>query len=360
MFKNKFKEKTDGLQKSLLGQSFDEKVNSRFEDKTHRAKYKGLNMAATVLGYIGSALSFIFAALAAFIFLSAMIGPAGLSEAVTALISAPMAIGLAAVIEWLKRSGLSASFDDWFKYRSLDFGAVAMGLFGLVMSVALALYGAKELPAAITDGPDLYNLDSLESAMKAEIAAETSRLTIKKGPHKGLIPYKDRPALSKFKESLQTNFEAKQQANKERKAAHKAEKGDLLNIVLPISATIELLIFLMALYNSNYLFRCWFELQPTTDNEGSAAQRDQNQPLDKSLDKSGQKAEPHAITAKRQIGFNQPKTELDKSLDKSEQPPNIWGDGTCKNCGSTFTKNAHNQKFCSHLCRNIFNNSRRK
>lgn len=359
MFKNKFKEKTNDLQKSLLGQSFDEKVNSRFEDKTHKDKYKGLNMAATVLGYIGSASSFIFAALAAFIFLSAMLAPAGLSEAATALISVPMAIGLAAVVEWLKRSGLTATFDDWFKYRSFDFGAVAMGLFGLVMSVALALYGAKELPAAVTDEPDLYNLDSLELAMKAEIAAETSRLEIRGGGNKGLIPHVDRPAFAEFKAGLQANFEKKVEENKERKAAHKKEAGDLLDVVLPISATIELLIFLMALYNSNYLFKCWFELQLTTDSEGSAGQRDQNQPLDTSSDISEPKAGGHTITAKRQIGFNQPETEADISKLDTSEPPNIWGSGTCKNCGSTFTKNSHNQKFCSHNCRVTHNNNKR-
>lgn len=253
-------------------------------------------------------------------------------------IAVPIALLFAFGVEKVKRGSLSIAAKHWFKYR--QFGGVGFAA-ALVMcvSIAAALYGAKELPEVVypkpgrvTDGKSVEALTNDLNRIQADIDRTAGKLAQGQNwvAENRTLPRLQRERAALMERRAQAQAEAEQRADKTKQEAE-AERAALVSRmqVYSVGAAVvaEVVFLICTAFIFYYLFRHYAE-------------------------STEQAAKPEAEAAKVRFSAVSNMRVNDNRLTESVGVKNIGQDlRRCEHCKEPYIYRHSKQKFCSDECR---------
>ena len=337
IFQHKFMDFSANLSKKNAQhttQTISEKSSDVFADKPFTIEYKGIynvtkvgQSAAQLVTYCTTA------ALAVFALTHIVPLEWGIYLAV------PLALLFAFGVEKIKRSTLAIAAKHHLKYG--EFGAVGIvALLVMCVSIAAALYGAKELPGVVYAKPERKNDTQAANTLAADIdrvQADINRLQGNIGAKGGnwIAENRTLPRLQKERAQLiAKRTEATQKADQVTEQqyieamAERAAKVEKMQVYAVGAAIVAELIFLFCTgFILYFLFRHFAETNETQTT--TAATSDQ--------------AARRTFAANLRADENRSFTKIVTATDTTKR--------TCEHCGTAYTYRHAKQKFCSDSCR---------
>ncbi|MFN8302597.1 MAG: hypothetical protein U0U46_08900 [Saprospiraceae bacterium] len=274
-------------------------------------------------------------------------------------LAVPLGIAFAFGVERLKRSTLSIASKHLLKYRTFGFVGVVAAL-TLCVSIAAALYGAKELPGIVYPVPTRAVDPASAETLTAEInrvQTDIDRLQANlKGGKNWVAENRTLPRLQKERAALVERRDAANNAAEGRADAQHAEAlTDRADKVAKMQAysvgaaiVAELVFLLCTAFVFYYLFRHFAETQPdetpTPDNKGQAPGFIYNPNGATTTTANGQ---PQNI-ARRPIGFFPNRSVSNATVTKQDKNPFVKN---CAHCQKEFMAKVAWQKFCAEPCK---------
>lgn len=254
-------------------------------------------------------------------------------------IAVPLGVAFAFGVEKVKRSTLQIAAKYYLKYNQLG-AAGAVALLVMCVSIAAALYGAKELPGviypvpqAITDGAAVAALEKDIERVQKDIERTTAKLS---GADNWTAENRTLPRLQKERARLVELRDAATTAAKERGAfdheAAKAERGakvaKLQVYSVGVAVVAELLFLLCTGFILYFLFRQYAENSPEVEQDATKGH-------------TGIKHSAAAIHS----------TTANLGADRAVYKVSTGHGATCEHCGTAYHRRTTFQKFCSEGCR---------
>ncbi len=262
-------------------------------------------------------------------------------------VALPIALLFAFGVERLKRSTLSIAAKHLLKYKTFGFvGVVALAV--MCVSIAAALYGAKELPGVVYAKPERVKDAGSVAALTADIErvqTDIERTRMQKGwvAENRTLPrlQRERAALVERRDKAEAITEARADNQHAGAIAERAEKVEKMQVYSVGAAIAAELVFLFCTgFVLYYLFRHYAE----TTAGNSASERSVNgvNGNSGSTQASGQIGRP--VTANLRLDENR----LTKIVNGAPAPER---DRICENCKSPYIYRHAKQKYCSDECR---------
>lgn len=320
-------------------QAIVKKSGQVFEDKPFSIEYRGIYRTAV----IGQSVSQIITYLT-----TAALGIFGLVHVIPLAwgiyVAVPLALLFAFGIEKLKRSTLAIAAKHFLKYRT--FGAVGLvAILTLFVSIAAALYGAKELPgvvypkvARVKDGASVEALTGDLNRVQADIDRTTGKLDKGKNwvAENRTLPrlQRERAALVERRDIAAKEAEARADGavlEVEADRLEKIEKMQGYSIGAAVAA--ELVFLVCTLFVFFYLFRSYIEAN------------------ERSTEQIGQPVEQRATVGTR------PTTTANLTIDENRltkivtDVPGTTKNRVCAHCQTSYIYGHSKQKYCSDQCR---------
>ena len=309
-----------------------------FEDKPFSVEYRGIYRVAGI-GQSASQLITFTTTAALGVFALVHVVPLwwGIYLAV------PLALLFAFGVEKVKRSTLAIAAKHFLKYRTFGFVGV-VALLTLCVSVAAALYGAKELPgvvypkvARVKDGSSVEALTGDLKRIQADIDRTTGKLAQGKNwtAENRTLPrlQKERAALVERRDIAAKEAEARADGAVLEVEADRLEKiGKMQGYSIGAAVAAEAVFLVCTLFVFYYLFRSYVE--------ANERQTIQAEPADQPAP-TGSRA---TVTANLSMHENR----LTKNAQVSH---NLLGDRVCEHCGGSYIYAHNKQKYCSDKCR---------
>jgi hypothetical protein len=337
-----------------------------FEDKHFHEEFKGVFAFSSFLKIVSSVVSFCTGFIAI--------------QIATKLLFGYWASGIFAFTVCVSLEGIKAFFwrinSKWFlKYRKIS-KAILFALVGLhLVSLVFSAYGGWMLPTMV-DAPSVENVpkvneDSISQPYLLAIALideqlRSNNLKLSENQSNSTIRTFNKNietllsqktaketalnlAILSAKEERSIEVQKKQEKLLERKKIRNEEIETARFSCLIASVFFELLFVICSCFCVYYLFRLNIDLSSDEEQEQLQDQKEISTNGVKTLSKQqGHQAPPilEQKTAKKpaKIGFH------GRCLNsKKEQPKECVLDG----CSETWTKGAHNKKYCSNECRQL-------
>lgn len=274
-------------------------------------------------------------------------------------LAVPLGIAFAFGVERLKRSTLSIASKHLLKYRSFGFVGVVAAL-TLCVSIAAALYGAKELPGVVYPPPGRSVNPANIEALTAEInrvQADIDRLqaSLKSGAN-WVAENRTLPRLQKERADLvalrdAANIDAENRADTQHAEAladRAAKVAKMQAYSIGAAIVAELVFLLCTAFVFYYLFRHFAEGQ--ADNESKPAA--EAPPPSITFQPNGITAPPAngapQNLARRPIGFFQNSLVNNATVTTEAKSPFVKN---CAHCEKEFAAKVAWQKFCSESCK---------
>lgn len=277
-------------------------------------------------------------------------------------VAVPLALAFAFGVERVKRSSLAIAAKHVLKYRTFGFVGIAAGLV-MCVSIAAALYGAKELPgvvypvpkrvadpaavAALTADIDRIqsDIDRLQAGLKSEANWTAENRTLPK-------LQAQRAALVERRDAATSAAEGRADAGHAEALSDRAAKVDKMQVYSIAAAVVAELVFLLCTaFVFYYLFRHYAESNPAQEDEKKAPAATAA-PVGFSANgtttttttaPNGTHAGP-TNEARRPIGFFQ--------YNANRNTQNVDGNKrSCAHCGQAYVYGHARQKYCSEDCR---------
>ncbi|MBL7808643.1 MAG: hypothetical protein JNN28_12540 [Saprospiraceae bacterium] len=373
-FEAKFRKFTESLQKNYSGNHADHiqsKSGAVFKDKPFTDEYK------TVYGIAGWGQT--IAQVVTFA-TTAGLGVFALQHIIPAAwglyVALPIAILFAAGVEAVKRSTLAIAAKHLLKYKSFGFAGIAAGLV-MCVSIAAALYGAKELPgvfypkpARTTDGATVATLTADIEAVQRDI--QRVQATISVNPNwiseTKTLPklQKERAALVARRDQATKDAEGRADAAHAEAIADRAAKVDRMQTYSVAAAIIAEVVFLLcAGFSMYYLWRAFAESESesesaTKDTKPDTATAPQVVPGATITQKTANVFPPPTYNGasitptneRRPIGFDyanrNARAHTENVYTENVAPTN---QRLCDHCGTAYVYGHARQRYCSESCR---------
>ena len=319
-------------------QAIVKKSGDVFEDKPFSIEYRGIYRVAIVGQSLSQIITYLTtAALGVFALVHVIPLAWGIYVAV------PLALLFAFGVERVKRSTLAIASKHLLKYRT--FGAVGLvAILTLCVSIAAALYGAKELPgvvypkvARVKDGASVEALTGDLKRVQADIDRTTGKLAQGKNwtAENRTLPrlQKERAALVERRDIAAKEAEARADGAVLEVEADRLEKiGKMQGYSIGAAVAAEGVFLVCTLFVFYYLFRSYVE--------ANERQTIQAEPADQPAP-TGPRA---TVTANLSMHENR----LTKNAQVSH---NLLKDRVCEHCGGSYIYAHNKQKYCSDKCR---------
>lgn len=320
-----------------------------FADKPFTIEYKGIYTTAKVGQSVAQIVTYLT---------TAALGVFALTHIIPLwwgiYIAIPLGLLFAFGVEKIKRSTLAIAAKHYLKYG--EFGAVgAVALLVMCVSIAAALYGAKELPAVMYAKPertkDLQSAKELQKqadVVQSDINRLQSKLDSKKdnwtAENKTLPRLQKQRAelLNKMTEATQT---ADQDTEKKYNEAQteRAANIDKMQVYSVGAAIVAELIFLFCTgFILYYLFRHYAEQNPEIKDDQAATIAPQPNGLTYSYRNRAKGTKP--VTVSNMNATGQTFTLRTNHENKSKVTK-------CLYCSNDYEKRTTFQKYCSEVCR---------
>lgn len=314
-----------------------------FADKPFSIEYKGIYNVTKVGQSVAQVVTFLTTAALAVFALTHIVPLAwGIYIAV------PLALLFAYGVEKIKRSTLAIAAKHYLKYG--QFGAV--GIFAMLVmcvSIAAALYGARELPGVVYAKPERKNDPQAANALAADIdrvQADIDRLQGNIGAKGGnwIAENRTLPRLQKERAQLiAKRTDATQKADQQTETqyiaalADRAANVEKMQVYAVGAAIVAELIFLFCTgFIFYFLFRHYAEQNEaqTKDatNTDQGAHVNGNRPA-------------RAFVANLRTDDNRPLTKI-VTTSTTDTPHR-----TCEHCSKNYVYRHSKQRFCSDHCR---------
>jgi len=319
-------------------QTITTKSGEVFADKPFTIEYKGIYNVAKVGQSVAQVVTFLTtAALAVFALTHIVPLTWGIYIAV------PLALLFAYGVEKIKRSTLAIAAKHYLKYG--EFGAVGIvALLVMCVSIAAALYGARELPGVVYAKPERKNDPQAANTLAADIdrvQADINRLQGNIGAKGGnwIAENRTLPRLQKERAQLiakrtEATEKAEQQTEQQysEALADRAANVEKMQVYAVGAAIVAELIFLFCTgFILYYLFRHYAEQNDTQTNTDQGAQNNARRPAG-------------AFVANLRADDYRPLTKIVTTTTDTTKR-------TCEHCGTAYTYRHAKQRFCSDHCR---------
>ena len=274
-------------------------------------------------------------------------------------LAVPLGIAFAFGVERLKRSTLSIASKHLLKYRSFGFVGVVAAL-TLCVSIAAALYGAKELPGVVYPPPGRSVNPANIEALTAEInrvQADIDRLqaSLKSGANwvaeNRTLPrlQKERADLVALRDAANIDAENRADTQHAEALADRADKVAKMQAYSIGAAIVAELVFLLCTaFVLYYLFRHFAERQPTEtptpDKEGQAPGFTYNPNGTTTTTANGLPQN----QVRRPIGFFSNHSVNNATVTTQGKNPFVKN---CAHCQKEFTAKVAWQRFCTEACK---------
>ena len=328
-------------------QSVTTKSGEVFADKPFTIEYRGIYSTAKIGQSVAQVVTFLT---------TAALGVFALTHIVPLAwgiyIAVPLGLLFAYGVENIKRSTLAIAAKHYLKYG--EFGAVGIvALLVMCVSIAGALYGAKELPGVVYAQPqrtkDLQSAQDIQKQVDV-VQSDINRLQGKLDSKAGNWVAENRtlPKLQKQRAELinqkaQVEQEAGKQAETEYSEAltDRAQKVDKMQVYAVGSAIIAELIFLFCTgFIMYYLFRHYAEQNP--DQKGEQAATFAPQTNGATFPGGTQVKNGKVPTVANMNATGQTFTLRTESKSRSAK---------CLYCSNDYERRTTFQKYCTEICR---------
>lgn len=371
-FEAKFRKFTESLQKNYSGNHADHiqsKSGAIFQDKPFTAEYKTIYGIAGWGQTIAQVVTFAT---------TAGLGVFALQHIIPAdwglYVALPIALLFAAGVEAVKRSTLAIAAKHLLKYKSFGFAGIAAGLV-MCVSIAAALYGAKELPGVFYPKPERITEGATVAALTADIdrvQADIQRIQSGLSDRKNWIAenrtlprlQKERAALVARRDQAAKDAEGRADALHAESIADRAAKVDRMQTYSVAAAIIAEVVFLLcAGFSMYFLWRAFAE----SESESEAAKDSKPDPATAPQVAPGATITPKTATvfpppayngasitneARRPIGFDyanrNARAHTENVYTQTVAPTN---QRLCDHCGTAYVYGHARQRYCSNFCR---------
>lgn len=265
-------------------------------------------------------------------------------------VAVPLGIAFAFGVERVKRSSLTIASKHLLKYRTFGFVGIVAALV-MCVSIAAALYGAKELPGVVYPVPKR----ALDSDGAAQLTAEIERIQTDidrlqndlKSRRNWIaenrtLPrlQKERAALVERRETVRNSAEGRADADHRAALEDRAAQVEKMQVYSIGAAIVAELIFLFCTaFILYYLFRHFAE-RNTPEKEPTGAQSNgigfyQN----------------GTTTAANSLPQNETRQPIGFTYGKRITENVAGNERTCTHCGKAYVYGHARQKYCSDDCR---------
>lgn len=368
-FEAKFRKFTESLQKNYSGnhaEAISTKSGAIFKDKPFTEEYRTV-YAVTGWGQI-LAQVVTFAT-------TAGLGVFALQHIIPAdwglWVAAPLALLFAVGVEAIKRSTLAIAAKHLLKYKSFGFAGIVAALV-MCVSIAAALFGAKELPGVFYPEPKRSTDPAAVAAISADldrVQADIQRLQSGLSADRNWVAenrtlpklQKERAALAARRDDAMKAAEGRADAAHLEAVAQRAAKVDRMQTYSVAAAIIAELVFLACTwFMLYYLWRAFAEMESEQEAAEVAVEGAAAVPIGKTAAPITQAppayngheiAPPPGATPitneRRPIGFFQSATNATVTNATVTNHMNK----ECAHCGTPFTAKVDWQKFCRESCK---------
>ncbi len=275
-------------------------------------------------------------------------------------VAVPLALLFAYGVERLKRSTLAIASKHLLKYKTFGFVGIVAALV-MCVSIAAALYGAKELPGVFYPKPartvDAASVELLTADI-ARVQADIERTTAALSSGKNWVAenrtlprlQKERAALIEKRDAAQKDVAARGDTDHAEALADRETKVQKMQVYAISAAIVAELIFLFCTgFVLYYLFRAFAEMEQEEETETQPTQpappvhpQRNNTPVSQNLrvdsDSATQTVYAHA-DGKRATQSDNHSTTL------------LPGQRLCAHCQTVYTYGHARQRFCTEKCR---------
>lgn len=288
-------------------------------------------------------------------------------------VAVPIALLFAYGVEHIKRSTLAIASKHLLKYKTFGFVGI-VALLVMCVSIAAALYGAKELPGVVYAKPtrqvdgaaiDLLNKDI--DRVQADIDRTSTSLKDGKNwtAENRTLPrlQKQRAALVDKRDQAQKEAAGRGDNDMNQALQERAEKVDKMQTYSVGAAIVAELVFLLCTaFILYYLFRHYAEINPDNSEAAQDPQRNEqgNEAVKQTFNGSNVAAsnlrnKPDVVyyTAPANGATPTPARADDYRNTVNPALTTIVDDTrrTCQHCGKAYTYKHSKQKFCTETCR---------
>lgn len=280
-------------------------------------------------------------------------------------VAVPLALFFAYGVERMKRSTLAIASKHLLKYKTFGFVGIVAALV-MCVSIAAALYGAKELPGVFYPKPDrTVDAASVEllTADIAKVQADIDRTTKALNSSKNWVAenrtlprlQKERSALIDKRDAAQKDVGARSDSDHVEALAEREDKVQKMQVYSVSAAIIAELIFLFCTgFILYYLFRAFAEMEqeeetnethPTHNTPPIPAQRN-GSTVTQNLRADGSATQ--TVRADTSARADAKRATKQSSATTSTLLP---GQRICDHCQAVYTYGHARQRFCAEKCR---------
>jgi hypothetical protein len=357
IYENPFTKSSEQLETSTNEAYTKDKATSIFKHKTYADRFKPLHRGTNVLSFVCGILSALsaFAIVAMSVFKSL--------EPINYYIALGLGVGLGlfavALIEIIKRAALKEFLVELFLYKRVTILLGTITLAACAVSVYSSYEGAKLIPQLTATRPLIANVDSIETAHTAQIAAATILHTYK--PTKTLTK-QGAVIIAAMQTDKRQAMETARAANVAAVEASEIDKSGNVYALVVVALINEGVLLGCLFFGMFYYWQCFKAVKAAEINETTPTPIDTKpRILDEqktSVQKIGQTLPHRAPPTNRKIGFfNGDETSATRH---EFSATNETGTATaterngaryCLHCNESYTVNHNKQKFCSSRCR---------
>lgn len=282
-------------------------------------------------------------------------------------IAVPLGLIFAFGVEKVKRSTLAIASKHLLKYKEFGFVGV-VALLVMLVSIAAALYGAKELPGVVypkptraIDGTSVSALTADINRVQADIDRLQSNLKSEKNwqAENRSLPklQSQRAALVEKRDAATKDAAGRGDAEHVEALADRQEKVDKMQVYAVGAAIVAELIFLLCTgFIFYFLFRHWAE-ENHEEADASDSLRTQPAPIKQPMNgrpvsqnlSAAPEAVSHTIPADKSPQFARARDDY-----RFKAPTIIVNDTNqrqCEHCKQPYVYKHAKQKFCCEQCR---------
>lgn len=271
-------------------------------------------------------------------------------------LAVPLALAFAFGVERVKRSSLAIAAKHLLKYRTFGFVGIAAALV-MCVSIAAALYGAKELPGVVYPAPKRAANPAAAAALIADIdriQSDIDRLQagLKSGANwiaeNRTLPklQAQRAALVERRDAATAASERRADTDHAEALADRAAKVDKMQVYSIAAAVVAELVFLLCtVFVYYYLFRHFAEQQATKEQDTWSTLRSEAVPP------FFQNRTTTATVNGHRLPHDEPKRPIGFTYGKRNTENVVGNQRACAHCGNAYTYGHARQKYCCEACR---------
>jgi|GEM_PF-3406106 len=281
-------------------------------------------------------------------------------------IAVPLGILFAFGVEKIKRSTLAIAAKHFLKYKTFGFVGIVAAIV-MCISIAAALYGAKELPGVFYPIP----ARTVDAANAGQLSADIERVQTDidrvqgnlKSSKNWVAENRTLPKLQKqradmvaMRDGATKDANGRSDADHTEALAARNEKVDKMQVYAVAAAAVAELVFLFCTgFILYYLFRAFAEKEQEAKGESEEVPKTQPATFSRNGAATAHNLRADADRTTQNVHPARAHVHADvlSAAETTEPHRTILTDGqrTCEHCQAVYTYGHRRQKFCTEKCR---------